>query len=251
MAEYHHRTGQGAKAKSMLEEATKAVFKSPPMARALIRLRHGLLALHEGRPADALGHYRRADAIFSGWFLIREHMAKALAETGKVDEALAIYLEVIEFNADPAFMSAVADFYESRGDAEQVAQWRKKAAVAFDARVARYPQAMTGHALDYYLEHGAADKALRLAQQNHTLRPGGEAKVKLAAALIRTGNVQGARTRIEEALASPYDTAPLHATASVLYAKLGDEARAKKHADRANVLAKDAMSGVQWLAAHP
>ena len=249
LATYHHQTGRSDEAKRLLAEAGKAAIKGQGMGRAMVRLQRGLVALDQGRPAEALTHYRRADAAFSGWFLVREHIAEALVETGKHDEALALYLDVLESNPDPAFMSAVADIHAARGDAATAAEWRARTARAFDARVAQYPQAMTGHALDYYLEHGTAEKALRLAEQNHSLRPGGEAKVKLVGALIRAGQTDRARARLEEALASPYDTAPLQATASVLYAKLGDGARAKKHADRAKALADGAMEAVAWLKA--
>ncbi len=115
----------------------------------------------------------------------------------------------------------------------------------------RYPHAMTGHALDYYLEKGDVAKALELARKNHQVRPGGEAKVKLACALVLNAEFAEARSVIEAALASPFDPAQLHATASVIYGKSGDAAKAKKHADRANALAVGGMDGVAWLTPSP
>jgi len=251
LAEYHHQTGRSDEAKRLLAEADERAIKAQPMIRAMIRVRQGLIALDQGKPAEALAHYRRAADIFSGWFLIREHIAEALAELGETKEALAIYRAVLKENPDPAFMSAVADLHAAQGAEAEARAWRTKTAQAYDARMKRYPHAMTGHALDYYLEKGDAAKALELARKNHQARPGGEAKVKLAGALVLNAEIAEARSVIEAALASPFDTAPLHATASVIYGKSGDATKAKKHAVRANALAVGGMDGVAWLTASP
>ena len=248
LANYYANTGDAEKAKSLLEQAIKIPVPALGLGRAWIRLQRGLMDLAAGRPADALVYYRRAEAQLPGWYLVDEHIAEVLADTGKTEEALALYTKVIEKNPDPLFMVAISDLYETLGRKEDSASWAERARKAFDDRIQKYPSATAGHVLDYFIERGDPKRALDLAEENHQLRPGGEAKTLLAQAALRNGQTDKAKALVETVAKTPYSTATYHATAAIVFEKAGDKTAADAARKRAIVLAPTAMDDLAWLA---
>ena len=108
------------------------------------------------------------------------------------------------------------------GDADGSAALIEQAAAIYETELARFPEATYGHALDHYLDFGPPARALELAEANHTLRPNVEAKIGLAQARLGVDDVAGAKTIIDEALATDYASADLYWVASLVYAAHGD-----------------------------
>lgn len=247
LAHYQWKTGdfEGAEASHAL--AARAAIRGSGEGRAWLELQRGLMDLDRGRFADALGHYRRADAELPGWYLVEEHMAEALYELGEVDRARALYEDVVARTGDPELMAALAGVVEAQGDADRARELMTEARRRHEDRLARFPTAAYGHALEFFLEHGPVERALELAERNHAARPSGEAKVQLAQAYLAAGRTDDAAGLLDAVIASPFDDASLHATAAVLHARRGDAARAAAERLRAEAIDPGAMGGVAFL----
>ena len=88
----------------------------------------------------------------------------------------------------------------------------QEADVLFRRQLALYPEAAAGHLIEYLLQKPDVDPRLReYAEQNHALRPNGEAKLLLAKAYLKLGDAPAARTLLNEILQTPWRTPALAA----------------------------------------
>ena len=153
--------------------------------QAWLELQRGLLDLDRGRYDDAAAHYAAADAMFPGWWLVHEHIAEIDGLRGDTDAAIARYRDVLAQTRDPELVDALAELLEDR-DATEAAKLHAEARATFEARLAQFPEATYGHALEHFLasDDGAA-RALELARKNAAVRPGPDADELLARASAR------------------------------------------------------------------
>lgn len=205
--------------------------------RAWYQLHLGILDLERGRWDEALAHFEDADQELSGYWLVDEHIAEVMTLQGRTDEAVTLYRDVIERTDAPEFMDALAAIELERGNDAAAQELIAASRERWEAKMQRFPEAAWGHALGHYLDFGEPARALEIAELNHGLRPDGEAHVLLAEALLANDRAADALPIIEVALASPYESAGLHATAASVYAALGREEDAA--AQRALALAID------------
>jgi len=226
LALWFWRTGDFEVAQTLYEEAFGLYHGRDSQPIAWLHLQLGLLDLDRGRWDDAMIHYRAASAAFPGWYLVDEHIAEILTLRGEVAGAVEIYERLITETGIPEFMDAMAGIERGRGNEPAARRWILRAGDAYEAQLSQFPEAAYGHALDHYLEFGEPTLAVDLATKNHTLRPNGEAKVRLAEALLRVDRAADALPLVEEALASPYRSADLHGVASGVFAATGDDGRA-------------------------
>jgi tetratricopeptide (TPR) repeat protein len=228
LAVYHWRVGDFVGAEELFVAAAGAYHAPPAEPRAWVHLNLGLLDLDRGRWPEALAHYRDAERELSGYWLVDEHVAEALVLLGETDEAEALYRDVIARTDAPEFMDALSGLLAADGRAEEAASWLAAARERWETALVRFPEAAYGHALSHYLDAGdLPERALELAAANHALRPDGESKVLLARALLALDRADEALPLLEEALASPYESAALHAVAAAAYAALGMDAAAE------------------------
>jgi tetratricopeptide (TPR) repeat protein len=231
------KTGDFEGAEDLLQQSGKRYHGRPTEPHAWLHLHLGLLDLDRGRYDDALAHYREAEHWIRGYWLIDEHIAEILTLQGKTEEAKALYLEIIERTDNPEFMDAMAGILLAEGDTEQAKGFIQRARARFDSQLQLFPEAAYGHALEHFLEFGDDPaQTLELAQKNHTLRPGGEAKVMLARAYLAANRVRDAKKLIKQALDSPYSSAELHATAAEIYLAAGDRTRAAAQIELARAI---------------
>jgi tetratricopeptide (TPR) repeat protein len=214
------RTGDVDLAKSLFDRAEATARRPTPQARANLELQRGVLELERGRHLPALAHFRRAEAIFPGWWLIEEHIAEVTALNGQADEAERLYRDIVRRTGNPEFMDALAGLARARGDAAGAAAWTRRARPLWERRLAQFPEAAYGHAIGHFADSGDTRRALDLARRNATARPYGDAQVELAAALLAAGRPAEAKPIIDAVLRSPWRTPMLHATASNVYAAL-------------------------------
>ena len=191
---------------------------------------------------EALTRFRAADALFGGWWLVEEHLAEALARTGDDDQARVIFQRLVDDPGHPEHLDALSALVEPR----EAARLRREAGDEHRARMEIAESAAMGHALDHFLMYGTAAEALELARANHATRPGGEAKVKLAQALVRADQIDEARRVITQAIETGFSTPALHATAYWIYQR-SDDARAEAQAERSRALAADAVERLNWM----
>jgi tetratricopeptide (TPR) repeat protein len=195
---------------------------------AFITMQRGILDLERGRLDDALAHFNEADRMFPGYWLVEEHIAEVMTLRGDLAGAAARYEDIVRRTGHPEFMDALAGIAAERGDRQAEQGWYARANEAWRQRLALFPEASYGHAIDHCAARGDWACALRLAVRNHEARPYGDAKIVLAEALLENGRAGEARRLIDEVLASPWRTAQLHWVAGRIYGALGDAAAAER-----------------------
>lgn len=234
LALYHWKAGEFDQAEALYRKAIDEYRDDPTEPLAWLHLQLGLMDLERGRYDEALAHYREAEALIRGYWLIEEHIAEILTLQGKTAEAEALYRSIIDRTDNPEFMDALGELLEAAGKAEEAQQWYAKAAERYESQLARFPEAAYGHALEHFLAHGDDPaRALEMAERNHALRPNVDAKRFLAEAQLAAGKPADALATIEAALATPMRSADLHATAAAIYAANGDETKAQAQREAA------------------
>ncbi len=226
---WYWKTGDFETAEGLYRDAFGTYHGRAAQPVAWLHLQLGLLDLDRGRWDDAMEHYLAAGDVMPGWYLVDEHVAEIHTLRGETDQAVAIYERVVESTGNPEFMDAMAGIEAERGNDEASAAWAEKARAAYEAQVARFPEAAYGHALGHFLEFGDAARAVEMAEANHAIRPNGQAKVWLAEAYLAAGRAADGVRVVEEALAGPYRSSDLHVAASGCYGAMEDKAKADEH----------------------
>ncbi len=244
LALYRWKTGEFLPAEDLYH---RALAKLPPRSgetAAWLHLQLGLMDLGRGRHDEALAHYQDGAHELGGYWLIDEHIAEIWTLQGKTDAALRAYEDIVERTDSPEFMDAIAGIHLAAGRAELARPWIARARQRYEAQLARFPEAAHGHALGHFLEFGADPaRAVSLAEANHRTRPNAEAKISLARAYLEAGRGADARTIIAEALATPWNTADLHAVAAEVHAAAGDAEAAAQARARALAIDPHALDG--------
>ncbi|MCH9684059.1 MAG: tetratricopeptide repeat protein [Deltaproteobacteria bacterium] len=225
---YHWKAGQFDEAEALYVRALEAHEGRDTEPLAWVHLQRGLMDLDRGRYDDALAHYRDGEALIAGYWLIDEHIAEILTLQGKTEQAMALYLDIIERTQNPEFMDAVAELHLAAGKPELAQPWIDRANARFGEQLERFPEAAYGHALEHFLAFGKDPAAtLKMALNNHAIRPNATAKRLLAEAHLAAKQVPEAQTMIEQALATPMRSADLHLTAAAVYEAAGNAAKAE------------------------
>ncbi len=207
MAWIHWQTGDFESAEGLYGEAEANTPASAARPRAWLELQRGLMDLDRERNEEALAHYRAADELLPGWWLIHEHIAEVTLLLGHEAAAVALYEKVIEdTDGSPEFLDALAGIRRAQGDEEAAAALIGRSREVWESRLKRLPEASYGHALDHFLKFGPPERALEIARKNHDLRPNGDAKVRLIHALLGSGEVAEAQVVANDLEASPWDT---------------------------------------------
>jgi len=231
-AQWAWKTGDFEQAEALLREASSAA--EAPSVSAWVCLVQGLYALDRGRYADALSHYRAGLERTPDSWLLQEHAAEVLLLLGHDEEARVAYVDLVERTGSPEFMDALAGIHRDRGETREAQRWIARAREGWEARLAMFPEAAYGHALDHWLDfEDDAARAVSIARANVEARPGGEAQVKLAQAYLAAGQAETAAEILAQVMDTPWRTADLHAVASETYAALGDTTLAGEHRTRA------------------
>jgi predicted Zn-dependent protease len=236
------RTGSPAEAAALIEAAERRFHGTSGTMKAWLRLQRGLVALDRGRLDEALALYRQAGDLLPGWWLVDEHVAEVLALQGEKKAARDLYVSVVERTGAPEFLDALAALEAQAGDTGVAAKRRGEARALYERRLAEYPEAAAGHALDHFLADAAdAPRALALARANHAARPYGESSIALAKAWLLSGEAARARALIEGELAKGWDTPEAHWVLAEALGKLGQ--KAPEAAARAAAIARNPLAG--------
>jgi tetratricopeptide (TPR) repeat protein len=230
LALIHWKTGDFESAEGLYNDCLKLMSDRPSEARSWTYLQLGLMDLDRGRYADALEDYLAADAAMPGYWLVHEHIAEVLVLVGRTEEAAAIYEAVlIATNGAPEFLDAKAEMAIARGDRGAAVDLVEKSREGYEARLAQFPEASYGHALDHFLTFGPRDRALELAEKNHALRPNGEAKAALIEAFTVNLDRTAAAAMADDLAATPFRGADGHLAMSVAFESVGRAEDAAKH----------------------
>ncbi len=208
-AVYAMKTGDFERAEIFFDQTEREARLPPPQLRGYIELQRGILDLERRQLDQALAHFRRANSIFPGHWLMEEHIAEVLTLQGKLPEAERLYRSIVKRTGHPEFMDALADLLSSQGRTEEARRLTDQAWAAWQKRLALFPEASYGHAIDHCIGKRDWGCAVRFATRNHAARPYGDAKIALAKALLGSGQLNEAETLIKSVWRSPWRTADL------------------------------------------
>jgi predicted Zn-dependent protease len=106
---------------------------------------------------------------------------------------------------------------------------KQRARTLHEKRLADFPEAASGHALDHFLQDPAdAQRALALARENFANRGYGEAAIALARAWMLAGQPERAVPLLEAQLEAGWDTAEAHWVLAQALQQSGEAGRAAK-----------------------
>ena len=217
LANYYWKTGNLTLADNLISEAVQLAKGFGPQVQAFFYLQQGLLDLDRSQYNEALKHYEEADQVFSGWWLIEEHIAEVYRLKGQTDEAFEIYERVVMETGNPEYMDMLASIALDEGNKELAKVWSDRARARYKEQLAKFPEATYGHALQHYLSFGSAEEALALAKKNYQLRSNGEAQTYLIEAYLKAGQLQDAERVLNDVLKSPWRSAYLKEVATKVY----------------------------------
>ena len=204
---FHSKTGRVDLAEHYFGLHERGLAAADRHGRANVQLQRGILDLDNGRPRDALAHFRAAAALFPGWWLVDEHVAETTALLGDAAQAERLYRDVVRRTGSPEFIDALGALLLARGADAEAETLRRRSAALWERRLRQFPEATYGHAIDHCIAFARRGCALALARRNFAARPYGEAGEKLARALADAGHRAEARATIERVLASGWRTA--------------------------------------------
>lgn len=234
-------TGAPGEAAAFLEAAEKRFHAGSPTMHAWLKLQRGLVAFERGRFDEALAMYRLAADALEGWWLVDEHIAEVQLLNGKMQEAKQLYESVVNRTGSPEFMDALAAIEHQQGNHDSAQKLHVKARAIYEKRLAAFPEASAGHALDHFLRDRAdMTRALLLAKQNFETRPYGESAIALAKAWMLAGKPERAAALIDAQLSSGWDTAEAYWILAEARHKLGELPRADRA--KAEALRRNAHS---------
>ena len=217
-------------------DRVEAAFTPTPQALANIAVQRATIALDRGRWDEAEAQFARADALFPGSWLVEAHIAELRALRGDHAGAAALYRAIVRRTGNPETIDALATLAARDGDSAAAARLRAEARSGWRHRLALFPEAAAGHALDHCLAARDARCALPLARANVAARPYGEARLGLARALLLAGRPAEAEREIGAVLASPWRSAQMFAVASEVDAARGRPISARYHRVRARMI---------------
>ncbi|MDP9199744.1 MAG: hypothetical protein M3O07_11120, partial [Pseudomonadota bacterium] len=115
--------------------------------------------------------FAELDAILPQHVPARGHRGEAALARGQPEIALALVTPLVDISDDPEYRATLAEILAALGDAAGAAREADRAATAFDALLARRPEAYADHAAAFFMGIGNRPLlALALAGKNWTLR---------------------------------------------------------------------------------
>lgn len=143
-------TGSIAEADALYARAAERVSAKEMHSYAWLAVQRGLLEGREQRYEEALAHFRRAEAAYSGYWLVREHTAKVLDVLGDREGAAALYRRVVAETGRPESMMALAAILD-HDDSSAAQDLRGAAERAHAKRLDLYPEAAMAHWIEHVL----------------------------------------------------------------------------------------------------
>ena len=179
-------------------------------------------------------------------------MGMALVEKAKknYDGALVYAKKAIQLRSEVAFVSALADLYELKGDAVKAKQTRTDVVSLLNEAQKDEPKdALVKHNVSRemattYLNAGDLEKALKYAQTDLNMRPENiDANELIAWVYYLQGDHVNAKVHADKMMATNTQNATTLYKAGVIYASAGD-------AEKGNTLVKNALSIDPYIDQH-
>ncbi len=222
LAHFRFKMGELASADDLYAQAEDELTAKEMRSYAWVELQRGLLHLSRGRYEHALAHYRRADAGYSGYWLIDEHMAELLGAQGKYAEAAALYERIVARVPKPELQQAVGELYQLMEQPDKAEQWHAQALETYLRSVDEGGVHYWHHLVDFFAdvrEDGAS--AVAWARKDLALRDNFATQAAFAWALWHDHQFREAAAFMDRSLASGVVDARLFQSAATIYLSAG------------------------------
>lgn len=253
LAIYDIKTAYPDSARAQFERGARLNHGRTRQFMANTWLQIGVVELSRGRWDEAEAMFRKANAVFPGYWLIEAHLAQMAALRGQTAEAARGYEAILTRIEQPDVMDALAILYRSMGNRAASMAWAAKSEAIWNRRLSQLPEAAYAHALEHELVLGDPARALDLAQKNMAARPYGDSATMLAFALTANNRAVEA-VRILDALnKTKWRTAQQYVALSQAQAMLGNSAASDAARDEAlkiNPRAFDPAASLIWFGNH-
>lgn len=197
------KLGNDKASQAAFENAEKLDSLLTPIHTAWLKVQRGIQALTVEDYALAEQYFVAALTGMPNYILALEHLAEAVASQGRFEEAIQLYLAVLENSDNPEFKAALASVYKSNNQPNKARQLMNTAALELEVLIKEYPEAMYQHAAGFYISYGDVQTAIELLKMNASLRPNSKSYVHLADALYDAGRHVEAKKLLLKALKMP------------------------------------------------
>jgi tetratricopeptide (TPR) repeat protein len=234
LADLRGKMSDVAGADRLYEEAEDQLTAKEMRAYAWLEVQRGFLDFVHGRFREARSHYRRAEAVYPGYWLVEEHIAELLGAEGRYEEAAGIFERAVSAIDRPDLDQAIGELYDLADRGKPAVHWKERALSAYLQSVQRGEVHYYHHLVDYYADVGEdGGEAVKWAYKDLHLRENFATQAALAWAHYRDGQFSDAVHWIERALTSGVVDALLYFRASEIYRAAGNKAEGRNLRERA------------------
>jgi len=214
--------GDTTGADHLYEEAQDQLTAKEMRSYAWLEVQRGFLDFAHGNHDAARSHYRRAEAAYSGYWLVAEHIAELLAAGGDYGQAIAILEPIVANVRRPEIDQVIGELYDLSGCAGIALQWKQSALSGYLESAECGEVHYYHHLVDFYAdvaEDGSV--AIERAGRDLRIRENFATHTALAWAFYVDGPAGEAVHWIERALAAGAVSALLFYRAGAVYNRLG------------------------------
>jgi tetratricopeptide (TPR) repeat protein len=163
--------GRWAAAEDIYAAAVDADTGVSPLACGQLLFEWAVSAMRRGELDRAEALFAELDAMLPQHVPARGHRAEVALARGQLEIARALITPLPEISDDPEYRATLAEVLAALGDEAGAACEADRAAAAYDALLARRPEAYADHAAAFFMGIGNRPLlALALAAKNWTLR---------------------------------------------------------------------------------
>ena len=222
LAHFKGKMGDIDEADRLYLEAEDELTAKEMRSYAWVELQRGVLRLSRGCHEEALAHYRRAEAAYTGHWLTDEHVAEVLAALGRFDEAINLYENVIERAPKPELKQTLGELHVFIGRSDRAEPWFDQALAGYLESADRGDVHYYHHLTDIYADvRENGPEAVKWARMDVELRENYATLAALAWALYRDGQLDAAQQAMDRALSSGVCDAGLFSQAATIESATG------------------------------
>jgi tetratricopeptide (TPR) repeat protein len=215
--------GRHKEARSYFAKALLATPASQPLTVAWCHVQLGELAFRRGDWEGAEKSYQAALQAFPDWWSAREHVAELRGAQGRVEEALALYTEVVAQAPRPDLLQAAGDLLLFVRRPDEARAWHDRARAAYFRAAESHPELPAHHLAGFFSDSQEdATEAVKWARRDLELRHSGYAWDALAWGLNKQGDIPASLEASQKALATGLADAHVLYHAAMIHISAGE-----------------------------
>jgi tetratricopeptide (TPR) repeat protein len=237
LAHMRLKFGDFAAADRLYLEAEDELTSKQMRSYAWVQVQRGLTAAARGDYEQAMQHFLRADKAYSGFWLIREHIADLQAAQDDSPSALAAYHDLLRLVRKPEVLQKIGELYAMGGEQAKAERFFDEALALYLKSVALGEVHYYHHLVDFYAAaRPHPQECLKWASLDLALRDNFATQSAFAWALYLNERFAEAAGKITQALESGVQDAAIFSKAASIYEAAGREAESHAYEYKAHAL---------------